>query len=25
MVECKDWDELTEKLKVFNEKGYCYD
>lgn len=25
MVECRDWEELTEKLKVFNEKGYCYD
>ena len=25
MIECKDWDELTEKLKEFNEKGYCYD
>ena len=25
MVECKDWEELTEKLKEFNEKGYCYD
>ena len=25
MVECKDWEELTEKLKMFNEKGYCYD
>lgn len=25
MMECKDWEELTEKLKMFNEKGYCYD
>lgn len=25
MVECKDWKELTGKLKEFNEKGYCYD
>lgn len=25
MIECKDWEELTEKLKEFNEKGYCYD
>lgn len=25
MVECRDWEELTEKLKIFNEKGYCYD
>ena len=25
MVECRDWRELTEKLKEFNEKGYCYD
>ncbi len=25
MVECKDWEELTGKLKEFNEKGYCYD
>ena len=24
MVECKDWEELAKKLKVFNEKGYCY-
>ena len=24
MVECKDWDELIDKLKMFNEKGYCY-
>lgn len=23
MVECRNWDELTEKLKMFNEKGYC--
>jgi hypothetical protein len=25
MVECKDWEELTGKLKEFNEKGYCHD
>lgn len=25
MVECRNWKELTDKLKVFNEKGYCYD
>ena len=25
MVECRDWEELTEKLNEFNEKGYCYD
>lgn len=25
MIECRDWNELTEKLKEFNEKGYCYD
>ena len=25
MVECRDWEELTEKLKEFHEKGYCYD
>lgn len=25
MVECEDWEELTGKLKEFNEKGYCYD
>lgn len=25
MVECRDWNELTKKLKMFNEKGYCYD
>ena len=24
MVECRDWEELTENLKMFNEKGYCY-
>lgn len=25
MVECRDWEELTEKLKMFNKKGYCND
>jgi len=25
MVECRDWEELTEKLNEMNQNGYCYD